>query len=140
RWNDFIRYYISRDGVYAAGQSGTGAAEASAPTALECQYNLALYKTGNQQQALNEARHVWVTGDSLPQECDPLLSELMMSSGFTRELIWQRFELALNKDNVSVAEYVRRLMGSADQDVADIWLRVHQKPALIGNDGFLSPQ
>jgi len=157
RWNDFIRYYISRDGVYAANLPGAGAAisrdgvyaanlpgagaaEASVSTALECQYNLAIYKTGSQQQALNEAKHLWATGDSLPQECDPLISELVMSPGFTRELIWQRFELALNKDNVSVAEYVRRLMGSADQNIADIWLRVHQKPALIGDNNFVSPQ
>jgi len=123
RWNDFIRDYEVTDN-----------------TALECQYNLAIYNTGNQQQALNAAKRLWVTGDSLPEECDPLLSVLMMSPGFTPELIWQRFELALNKDNVSVAEYVRRSLSSADQNVADVWLRVHQSPALIENSGFLSPQ
>jgi len=123
RWNDFIRDY-----------------EVTENTALECQYNLAIYNTGNQQQALNAAKRLWVAGDSLPQECDPLLSVLMMSPGFMPELIWQRFELALNKDNVSVAEYVRRSLSSADQNVADVWLRVHQNPALIENNGFLSPQ
>lgn len=123
RWSDFIRHY-----------------EASENTALECQYNLALYKTGNQQQAIDEAKRLWATGDSLPQECDPLMSALVISPGFTRELIWQRFELALHKDNVSVAEYVRRLMGVADQGAADAWLRVHQKPALIGDDSLLNPQ
>ncbi|MDO9270034.1 MAG: transglycosylase SLT domain-containing protein [Methylobacter sp.] len=140
RWNDFLQHYIARDGVYAANLPGTGAAGATENTPLECQYNLAIYKTGNQQQALNAAKQLWVTGDSLPQECDPLLSVLMMSPGFTPELIWQRFELALSKDNVSVAEYVRRSMSSEDQDVADVWLRIHQQPTLIENNGFLSPQ
>jgi soluble lytic murein transglycosylase len=140
QWNDFIRHYIAKDGVYAANLSGAGAAKETENTALECQYNLAIYKTGNQQQALNEAKHLWATGDSLPQECDPLLLILMMSPSFTPELIWQRFELALNKDNVSVAEYVRRSMNIADQGVADVWLRVHQKPELIENSSFLSPQ
>jgi len=140
RWNDFIQHYISRDGVYAANLPGAGSAKVTDNTALECQYNLAIYNTGNQPQALNEAKRLWVTGDSLPQECDPLVSVLMMSPGFTPELIWQRFELALNKDNVSVAEYLRRSMNRADQDVADVWLRVHQHPALIENSGFLSPQ
>ncbi|TAK60081.1 transglycosylase SLT domain-containing protein [Methylobacter sp.] len=120
QWSDFVRYY-----------------EASEDTALECQYNLAIYKTGNQQQALNEAKRLWVTGDSLPQECDPLMLLLTMSADFTPELIWHRFELALDKDNVSVAEYVRRSMSITDQDVADIWLRVHQKPELIENSGLL---
>ncbi len=140
RWNDFIRNYIARDGVYAASLPGAGVAGATENTALECQYNLAVYKTGDQQQALNEAKRLWVTGDSLPQECDPLWTILMVSPGFTPELIWQRFELALSKDNVSVAEYVRRSMSSADQDVADVWLRVHQKPALIENSVFLNAQ
>jgi len=140
QWNDFIRHYTARDGGYAASLPGAGAAKATENTALECQYNLSIYKTGNQQQALNEAKHLWVTADSLPQECDPLLSVLMMSPGFTPELIWQRFKLALSKDNVSVAEYVRRSMNRADQDVADVWLRIHQKPELIENSGFLSPQ
>lgn len=131
---------IAKDGVYVASLPGAGAAKATENPALECQYNLAIYKTGNQQQALNEAKRLWATGDSLPQECDPLLLVLMMSPGFTPELIWQRFELALNKDNVSVAEYVRRSMNITDQDIADVWLRVHQKPELIENSNFLSPQ
>jgi len=135
QWNDFIRHYISNDGVYAASLPG-----ATDNTTLECQYNLAIYNTGNQQQALNEAKRLWVTGDSLPQECDPLWTALMMSPGFTPELVWQRFELALSKDNVSVAEFVRRSMSIADQNIADIWLRVHQKPSLIENSGFLTPQ
>ena len=135
RWNDFIRHYIARDGVYAANLPG-----ATENKALECQYTQAIYKTGDQLRALDMAKHLWITGDSLPQECDPLLSLLMMSSGFTPELIWQRFELALNKDNVSVAEYVRRSLSRADQEVADVWLRVHQQPTLIENSGFLSPQ
>jgi soluble lytic murein transglycosylase len=123
QWNDFVRYY-----------------EAAENTALECQYNLALYHTGNQQQAFNGAKHFWLTADSLPQECDPLLSLFMMSPDFSPELIWQRFELALSKDNVAVAEYVRRSMTRADQDVAAIWLQVHQKPELIENAGFLPLQ
>jgi len=123
QWNDFIQHY-----------------EATENTALECQYSLAIYKTGNQQQALSEAKRLWLTGDSLPQECDALLSALIMSPGFTPELVWQRFELALNKDNVSVAEYVRRSMNKVDQDLADVWLRIHQKPELIENSGFLNPQ
>lgn len=123
QWHDFIRHY-----------------EATESTALECQYNLAIYNTGDQHQALIEAKRLWVTPDSLPEECDPLWTALMMSPGFTPELVWQRFELALSKDNVSVAEFVRRSMSRSDQDVADVWLRVHQKPSLIENSGFLNKQ
>ncbi|MGR9012051.1 MAG: transglycosylase SLT domain-containing protein [Gammaproteobacteria bacterium] len=123
RWSDFIQHY-----------------QATSNTAIECQYKLAVYKTGKKQLALNGAKRLWVTGDSLPQECDPLWSVLMASPYFTSDLIWQRFELALSKNNVSLAEYVRRLMTKADQDIADVWLRVHQTPTLIENSGFLGGQ
>lgn len=123
QWDDLVRYY-----------------ESSENTELECEYNLALHKTGNPQQALAAAERIWAIGDSLPQSCDPLMTILSMSPSFTPELVWRRFELALRKDNVSVAEYVRRIMTGAEQNVADTWLRVHQKPELIANSGFLSPQ
>ncbi len=121
RWSDFIQHY-----------------QATSNTAIECQHKLAIYKTGNKQLALNAAKRLWVSASSLPQACDPLWSILMNSPDFTPELIWQRFELALNKDNVSLAEYLRRLLSEADQDVADVWLQVHQKPALIADSTFLT--
>ncbi|MDI1230019.1 MAG: transglycosylase SLT domain-containing protein [Methylobacter sp.] len=121
RWSEFLQHY-----------------KPTQNSALECQYGLAIYHQGNQQQALNAAKRLWVTGDSLPQECDPLWAILMNSPSFTPELIWQRFELALNKDNVSVAEYVRRSLTKTDQDIADVWLQVHQKPALLEDSHFLN--
>ena len=123
RWYDFIQYY-----------------QTSENTARECQYALAIYKTGDKQQAFNAAKRLWVTEDSQPEECDPLWSVFTMSPSFTPELIWQRFELALKKDNVSVAQFVSRSLSMADQQLADVWLRVHQNPALIEHSGFLSPQ
>ncbi|MGZ5050556.1 MAG: transglycosylase SLT domain-containing protein [Methylobacter sp.] len=123
QWDNLVRHY-----------------EPSENAELECEYNLALYKTGTPQQAIAAAERIWLTGDSLPQACDPLMTVLTMSPGFTPELVWRRFELALRKDNVSVAEYVRRIMPGAERDIADVWLRVHQKPELIVNSGFLSPQ
>ncbi|MGZ8161305.1 MAG: transglycosylase SLT domain-containing protein [Methylobacter sp.] len=120
RWLDFIQNY-----------------EAIGNSALECQFYWATYKTGNKQQALNNAKRLWVTGVSQPKECDPLFSALIVSSILTPDLIWQRFELALKKDDLAVAEYLRRLMNKRDQNFAAIWLQVHKNPALISKSGFL---
>ena len=119
RWLDFIQYYQTSDNI-----------------SLRCQYYWANYKTGNPYQALNEAKNLWLTGDSQPEECEPLLSALVMSPLLTPELLWQRFELALKKDNVYLAEYVKRFMDKADQAIASLWLQVHKKPALIGDSSF----
>jgi len=120
RWIEFLLYYQASDNA-----------------ALECQFYWAIYKVANQQMALNEAKRLWVTEDSLPNECDPLLSALALSPALTPDLIWQRFELALKKDNRPLAIYVRHLLNQPDQDVADVWLQVHNKPALIQDSLFL---
>jgi len=119
RWHEFVRQY-----------------EARGDTALECRYYWGIYATGNKQQALNEAKRLWAVGDSLPKACDPLFLELTMSPYFTRELLWRRFELALKKDNVALAEYVRRFFDRIDRHNADVWLQVHKKPSLIQDSAF----
>ena len=114
RWVDFLHYY-----------------QASDNTALECQYYWAHYKTGDQQLALNEAKRLWAVGDLQPKECDPLMSALALSPVFTPDMIWQRFELALKKDNRSLAIYLQNLPDKPGQAFAEVWLRVHKEPSLI---------
>ncbi len=127
RWQEFMQHY-----------------QASNNAALECQFYWAKYKTGQAQEALNAAKRLWIVGNSLPKECDSLTSALIMSPVFTQDLIWQRFELALKKDNLPLAEHVKRLLPGSDQAMAELWLRVHKQPSLIqepslwsGHDGRL---
>ena len=121
RWIEFIQYY-----------------QASDNTALECRFYWAHYKTGNQLLALDAAKRLWAIGNIQPKECDPLLSALALSPALTPELIWQRFDLALQKDNITLAVYVQRLLDKPDQSIAEIWLQVHKKPALIEGSSFWS--
>jgi soluble lytic murein transglycosylase len=114
RWREFIQYY-----------------QASDNTALECQFQWANYQINQSPQVLNEAKRLWSTGEILPKECDPLLSVLLASTVMTPELIWQRFELALKKDNVALATHIQRSMTKADQPVANNWLQIHKNPILI---------
>jgi soluble lytic murein transglycosylase len=111
--------------------------QASDNTALECRFYWANYKVGNQELALNAAKRLWTVGDRQPEECDALFSVLAISPVFTTDLIWQRFELALKKDNKSLASYVQRFLDSPDQATAEFWLQVHKKPALIEGGLFM---
>lgn len=106
--------------------------------ATQCLFYWANYQTGNQQSALNEAKHLWLSGESRPKQCDALLSALVISPMMTPDLLWQRFALALKQDNVVLAEFVRSLLGKPDQKFADIWLQVHKNPDLIQDNEFLS--
>jgi soluble lytic murein transglycosylase len=122
RWNEFLQHYQPSDN-----------------TALACQFQWANYQTGTVTPALNEAKRLWETGESLPNECDALLSALLASPMMTPELIWQRFELALKKDDVALATHIQRLMTKVDQSIADVWLQVHKNPALIQSSNFWQP-
>lgn len=122
RWNEFIQNYQINDN-----------------TALECQLHWASYQIGNSTTALAEAKRLWATGETLPKECDALLTALLASPLMTPELIWQRFELALKKDNLSLATHLQRLMNKDFQGIASIWLQVHKNPALITQSNFLQP-
>ncbi len=123
RWLDFLQFYQATDNL-----------------ALRCQFYWATYKTGKQLQALNEAKNIWLSGDSLPDECEPLMSALVISPMLTIDLLWQRFELALKKDNVFLAQYVQRFMDKPNQAIAALWLQVHKNPALIAESGFAANQ
>ena len=121
RWGEFIRYY-----------------QADEDTALECRFFWANYKLGNQQLALNEAKRLWAIGSTLPKECGGLLSALALSPELTPDLIWQRFESALKKDNKTLASTVQQLLDKSGQALAEVWLQVHKKPELILDSQFLN--
>jgi soluble lytic murein transglycosylase len=123
RWYEFLQHY-----------------RATGNSALECQFYWAQYQTGNKQLALNEAKRLWAVGYSRPKECDALISALIESPIFTQDLIWQRLELALKKDNVRLAEYLKSLLSAKHQVAADVWLRIHKSPDLIkDNSVWINP-
>jgi soluble lytic murein transglycosylase len=49
----------------------------------------------------------------------------------TRDLTWQRIELAMQRGQTSLARHLRRHLGPADAQWLDYWLRVDQNPSLI---------
>jgi len=119
RWAEFSRYYeISDDMV------------------LECQFYWANYKLGNTVPVLNAAKYLWTSGDLLPKACDPLLSVLTQSADLTPELIWRRFESALRKGHVHLADHAKRFLGKPEQAIAERWLQVHKNPVLVQANSF----
>ncbi|MEQ1529218.1 MAG: transglycosylase SLT domain-containing protein [Methylococcales bacterium] len=102
-------------------------------TALACHYYWAMYKTGNTRPALAEAKRLWLVGNSQPNECEPLFAVFELSAAMTGDLIWQRYALALQENNVHLAEHLQRLLPESDRRVADLWLNVHKQPGLIEN-------
>lgn len=98
-------------------------------TRLNCHHHLAQFNTGNKQAALNGAKKLWAVGYSQPRECDPLFAQLKQSSLFTQDLIWQRFDAALQNNKLSLAVYVKKLMPKTEQTTAQLWINLHRNPS-----------
>ena len=97
-------------------------------TKLQCNYYLALQKTGNTEQALDGARELWLTGRSQPSECDPLFELLKKHKKLTSELVWQRFGLALRAGNLRFARYLKKSLPTELASKADFWIKVYRSP------------
>ncbi len=120
-WKQFLKHYKNTKNIK-----------------LQCHYYRAKYNTGAKKEALLGAKKLWVVGKSLPSECDAVFKVLLKTKYFTRDMLWQRFQAALTKKKPKLAKYVKGLMNKKDQLVAQLWLDVHAKPALIKQKKLLS--
>jgi len=120
RWEEFVQFYQTADTI-----------------AHECQYYWASYKLGHRQQPLADAIRLWFTGDSLANECNDLMSLLLLSPLLTPELIWQRFELALKNNNKTLLNSLLYLLDDSSRKTAELWLQIHKKPIIIQYDEFV---
>ncbi len=119
RWQDFVRHY-----------------EVGKDSADDCQYQWAQYQTGKQQQALTEAKRLWLSGRAPEKLCHPLFSALQNAPLITPDLIWQRFEAAIGNNHADTAKATSLLLKGAARKNAELWLQLHQKPELIEDSRF----
>lgn len=113
-WEELIKHYRS-----------------SSSASLQCDYYWAKYNSGQKTTALKAAKKLWLVGYSQPANCDPLFSRLMKSKYFTRDMLWQRFQAALENGRAQLATYIKNLMSTEDGKIAELWLKVHRNPELV---------
>jgi soluble lytic murein transglycosylase len=99
----------------------------------DCNYLYALSQTDKQDKAWQEAKRIWLSGQSTSKACKPLFSQLSKSSVLTSDDIWKRFETVLNKNKVTEAKLAFELMDKPSQAFAKHWLDLHQQPENIND-------
>ena len=99
--------------------------------ALGCHYGYALYKTGQIDQAMEEARLLWTVGFSQPDECDPIFNVWRGNKGMTDEIAWQRFAMSLQENEKKLSKYLLRFISRQDKPFASNYRLVHLKPSTI---------
>ena len=114
RWQDFLTFYNDNGN-----------------TKRTCRYIHALIKTGSKEVALQQVEPLWLYGRSQPKACDPVFDTWRNAGMLTKELTWQRIELAMEKRQLRLARYLGRFLPQDEQPWLDSWLKVYQNPKLI---------
>lgn len=114
KWAEYVRYY----------DHGTNDS-----LELHCHSLTARIKTGD-KSALDEVAPLWDVGKSQPDACDPVFTEWQKAGLLSQELVWSRFNKAMNRGEVRFAQYLSNKLTTL-KPKATLYLQVHQNPKLI---------
>lgn len=76
--------------------------------ALQCRHGEARIATGATTGLAEELRAIWLRGESLPPDCDPMIAWLRAQGALDAKTVWQRLELAAIARNAGL---MRNLAG-----------------------------
>lgn len=115
RWDDYLRYYLPT----------------IASTSLQCHALLARHQSGD-TSALTQVASLWNVGRSQPKACDPIFAVWRKAGYMREELIWSRFQKAMQNNAPGLARYLSTLMTEL-RPKAELFLKVHNQPHLVTN-------
>lgn len=78
--------------------------------------------------AVAEVKQFWLTGDSQPEQCDPLFSWLEKRNLLSDGLIWQRIDLAMEKGNEQLAKYLAGKLSTEQVHWFALWQSIYRNP------------
>lgn len=98
---------------------------------LQCFALFADYQQNKQEEALNAAKPLWLTGHSQPPACNALFNLLLKNEKFDENLITQRIRLALEQHNVGLAKYLLKQFKKPRLADDQLLATIAQSPAKI---------
>jgi soluble lytic murein transglycosylase len=105
---------------------------------LLCHYAHALYKAGHPEQAFAVIEGLWLTGRSLPRQCDAPIAAWKRAGKLSTTLIWKRIRLAMQRGRVRLARHLAKDLPASERYWVNIWAKVRRDPAYLMkvNDHF----
>lgn len=99
-----------------------------ADATMQCYQLQARIKTNNPVFLLEDTRSIWLTGKSLPSECDPAFERLYKSELMTNELVWERVRLSMQNNQLNLAKYLSNRLDPAHKRLVKQWTQIHHNP------------
>ncbi|WP_353572915.1 transglycosylase SLT domain-containing protein [Candidatus Albibeggiatoa sp. nov. BB20] len=112
RWSTYLKAYTAQKS-----------------TALQCHQLNALIQTGrSNKQITQQIQQLWLVAKSQPKACDPLFDYLYSNNLVNDKLLWQRIYLAMESNQIKLAQALSKRLSTAQQGWMGLWAQVHYKP------------
>ena len=95
---------------------------------MQCYQLYARMKLNKKEFLLEDIRSIWLTGKSLPSQCDQPFELLYKSGLVTNELVWKRFRLSMQNNEIGLATYLSRRLNTESKVLARKWIQIHKNP------------
>lgn len=111
RWQDLVHDYTP----------GLG-------TAHYCLFLHARIRSGAGETVWEDIDALWLTGSSLPDECDEPIAAWRKTEKFTHEKVLARIELAIQKGQSGLVRYLTGLLPKEERAWIQRWQQMHRSP------------
>lgn len=89
-----------------------------------------LKEEGADQRALMQSiESMWLSAKRLPSACNNVFALWRDAGHMSRELVYARIKLAMERRKITLARELGRYLGARDRDWIERWVRVHRRPA-----------
>ncbi len=95
---------------------------------MQCHQLQARMKTNNDVFLLEDTRSIWLTGKSLPPQCDPAFELLYKSDLMTNDLVWERIRLSMQNNQLNLVNYLSDRLDPEYKTLAKKWVQIHHNP------------
>lgn len=99
----------------------------------------ATWKSGDELAGFQKAEKLWLVPFSQPDECDAIFKVWRDADGLTPTLAWQRYELAIKKNEITLSNYLERFLDANDKASASRLKRYHTRPRRMSTESNLGP-
>ncbi len=77
---------------------------------------------------MTEIGQLWLTGNTLPDACNPVFSAWRKAGFMTSDMVWGRIRLAMDQHNLTLATDLKHDLNFKDRIWVDRWLAMYHDP------------
>lgn len=97
-------------------------------TRLKCIAFQARLKLGVLDNIMSDIQKIWLRGNSQPNECNQPFKYFLSHHAEPNKVIWLRIEKAFDARRPTLAKYIGKTLGKADQRSLNLWYDAHRRP------------